>query len=250
MKILKQGNLQANDKRTIYISVDDVILNISQAVTDLLNKWRTENGLNPIPRDVGFKSLKYEQYYKGLSDEYPTINELFNSIEYAPLIYTEAKFNEKLIEGLTVNDEKLFKAFNWVIVSNGSGLSHGWKRELIFHMPDKVKNNIWHKHNNEIGYYALDEKENKRCVHMFDGIQIDSNYTHLKDTDAELKILLKSGAELGVNTIHKTRDNLDNLYIMDNTEQLIETLKFIADTGDEFFNGLNYDENNIKMESY
>ena len=59
---------------------------------------------------------------------------------------------------------------------------------------------------------------------MQGGIQIDDNYNNLKTTDASVKILLKNGIGTNYNDYYLTSDNLQNLYIVDNIEEVVQIL--------------------------
>ena len=61
---------------------------------------------------------------------------------------------------------------------------------------------------------------------MFNGIQIDDNYNYLKDTDAKVKILLKNDKDTNYNSYYLIKDNLENLYILNNLEEILNLLIF------------------------
>ena len=63
---------------------------------------------------------------------------------------------------------------------------------------------------------------------MYGGIQIDDNYNNLRTTDASVKILLKNGIGTNYNDYYLTSDNLQNLYIVDNIEEVVQILDFIS----------------------
>ena len=68
---------------------------------------------------------------------------------------------------------------------------------------------------------------------MISAIQIDDNYNNLKDTDADLKILLKNEIDTNYNSVYKIKDNLENLYIVDNIQQMIDILRFTKQLKDK-----------------
>lgn len=123
----------------------------------------------------------------------------------------------------SIDDENgLFNSYNWILVTKGNQLNLEKKFELIFSTP------FFKEHKDSVGYYGLALDEDKSMVHMVSGIQIDDNYHNLKDTDADLKILVKNDCDTDYNMMAKTtKDNLQNLYITDNIEQVVEILSFI-----------------------
>ena len=123
----------------------------------------------------------------------------------------------------SIDDENgLFNSYNWILVTKGNKLNLEKKFEFIFSNP------FFEKYKDSIGYYGLTLAEDKSVVHMVSGIQIDDNYHNLKNTDADLKILVKNDCDTDYNMMTKTtKDNLQNLYITDNIEQVVEILSFI-----------------------
>lgn len=160
------------------------------------------------------------------------LGKLYDSDDF----FKGVKFNEELIKALEENEEELFNYFNWAFVTKGSEENHIKKASLIYSHP------FFYKHKKEIEYYGLEMKENKSSIFMINGIQVDDIVENLEETDAFLKILFKNNKENEFNRINKTRLNLLNLYIVNNTKQLIDLLRFvktIEEAGEfNFFEGI------------
>lgn len=156
------------------------------------------------------------------------MEQIFDSDKFFEVV----QFNGDLINAFESEEDRedgLFNSYNWILLTKGNDKNLQKKYEFIF--SDKCP--FFKRNKDKIGYYGLNLHENKKTVHMLSGIQIDDNYYNLRDTDADLKILLKNGIETNYNMIYKTSDNLQNLYITDNMIQVIEILKFIRQMDNE-----------------
>lgn len=211
MKIFKES--VALNKKNIYLDVDDVLLLSSWLVIDVLNKKRIEKNLPPRPRQEFLHDFNFKSIDRGIPEEEK--NKIFDSDYF----FENVQFNDVLLKALSENQNELFNFYNWHLVTKGSNENLNKKFNLI-------SNHIFFK-NKPWSFYGLKMKEPKSMVHMYGGIQIDDIYENLINTDANIKILLKNEIDTDYNMIHKIRDNLNNLYILDNTKHLIETLKFI-----------------------
>ena len=78
-------------------------------------------------------------------------------------------------------------------------------------------------------YYGLEHDEDKASVRMLGRIQIDDYYFNLKDTDASVKILLKNDLDANYNSHYTYKDGLQNLYVCDNLNQVVDILMFAKD---------------------
>ena len=216
MEILNQGRIDF-DKRTVFLDVDDVLLESSQTVVDILNERRISKGLGPLPyekhHDWKFKSFDRTLTSTELEEIFDS-DKFFSMVKFSPLLET--------FESSIDDENGLFNSYNWILVTKGNQLNLEKKFELIFSTP------FFKEHKDSVGYYGLTLNEDKSMVHMVSGIQIDDNYHNLKDTDADLKILVKNDCDTDYNMMAKTtKDNLQNLYITDNIEQVVEILSFI-----------------------
>lgn len=212
MKIYNQGIIDYC-KPTIFLDIDDVVLLSSKAVIKMLDKLYPDSKKDEELKDWGFKSIN-RKVTKEL------VGRLFDSEDFFQLV----EFNNSLISALERTEQEengLFNSYNWVLVTKGSEQNLERKFKLVFN------HSFFSKHKMEIGYYGLAMQESKAKVRMFSGIQIDDNYWNLLDTDASLKILLKNDIDTNYNSIYQTKDNLQNLYIANNMEEVIQILQFM-----------------------
>ena len=212
MKIYNQGIIDYC-KPTIFLDIDDVVLLSSKAIIKMLDKLYPDNKKDEELKDWGFKSIN-RKVTKEL------VGRLFDSEDFFQLV----EFNNSLISALERTEQEengLFNSYNWVLVTKGSEQNLERKFKLVFN------HSFFSKHKMEIGYYGLEMQESKAKVRMFSGIQIDDNYWNLLDTDASLKILLKNDIDTNYNSIYQTKDNLQNLYIANNMEDVIQILQFM-----------------------
>ena len=63
---------------------------------------------------------------------------------------------------------------------------------------------------------------------MMGGIQIDDLYGNLVNTDADVKILLKTGRDTPFNTSKKETDNFENLYFADDMNHIVSILNWYS----------------------
>ena len=212
MKIYNQGIIDYC-KPTIFLDIDDVVLLSSKAIIKMLDKLYPDSKKDEELKDWGFKSIN-RKVTKEL------VGRLFDSEDFFQLV----EFNNSLISALESTEQEengLFNSYNWVLVTKGSEQNLERKFKLVFN------HSFFSKHKMEIGYYGLEMQESKAKVRMFSGIQIDDNYWNLLDTDASLKILLKNDIDTNYNSIYQTKDNLQNLYIANNMEDVIQILQFM-----------------------
>lgn len=212
MKIYNQGIIDYC-KPTIFLDIDDVVLLSSKAIIKMLDKLYPDSKKDEELKDWGFKSIN-RKVTKEL------VGRLFDSEDFFQLV----EFNNSLISALESTEQEengLFNSYNWVLVTKGSEQNLERKFKLVFN------HSFFSKHKMEIGYYGLEMQESKAKVRMFSGIQIDDNYWNLLDTDASLKILLKNDIDTNYNSIYQTKDNLQNLYIANNMEEVIQILQFM-----------------------
>lgn len=186
----------------------------TERIIELINKKRLENGYN-IRTINDYITATFKNFDYTMNKH--KLGQLYDSDDF----FKGVKFNEELIKALEENNEELFDYFNWAFVTKGSEKNHIKKSTLIYSHP------FFYKHKKEIDYYGLEMKENKSSIFMMNGIQIDDMTENLKDTDASLKILFKNNKENELNRINTTRLNLQNLYIVNDTKELIDILKFI-----------------------
>lgn len=216
MRIFQQGEIDVS-KPNIFIDVDDVILNSSDTVIDILNRKFNLHKTKKDLKDWGFKSITHECNRQMLED-------IFCSKEFWNNVTCKTELIEAL-ENNCDNENSLLNSYNWILTTKGDEENHNLKYNYIFN-----SNNIpfFAEHKNKFSYYALYHGERKDIVNMYGGIQIDDNYNNLKTTDASVKILLKNGIGTNYNDYYLTSDNLQNLYIVDNVEEVVQILDFIS----------------------
>ena len=224
MEIVKNIDIDIN-KRTIFLDVDDILLDSSAAVVTILNQ---RYGLNKTLDDLfdwGYKSI-----YRNLTKE--QVNEIYESEEF----WSSVKPNEILMKALEDSEEDeqgIWRQYNWILLTKGSKESLQKKLDYLNKIP------FFKRNKSKWRYFGLGHGEKKEDVHMLGRIQIDDNYSFLNRTDADLKILVRNGKETRFNRPKVETENLENLYIVDNISQVFEILEFITklDTEDIDLNG-------------
>lgn len=213
MEIVKNIDIDLN-KRTIFLDVDDVLLDSSVAVVDILNQ---RYGLNKTLDDLvdwGYKSI-----YRNLTKE--QVSEIYESEEF----WSSVKPNEtlmKVLEDSENNEKGIWQQYNWILLTKGSKESLQKKLDYLNNIP------FFKRNESKWRYFGLGHGEKKEDVHMLGRIQIDDNYSFLNRTDADLKILVRNGKETRFNRPKVETENLENLYIVDNISQVFEILEFIT----------------------
>ena len=212
MEIVKNIDIDIN-KRTIFLDVDDILLDSSAAVVTILNQ---RYGLNKTLDDLfdwGYKSI-----YRNLTKE--QVNEIYESEEF----WSSVKPNEilmKVLEDSEEDEQGIWQQYNWILLTKGSKESLQKKLDYL----NKIS--FFKRNKSKWRYFGLGHEEKKEDVHMLGRIQIDDNYSFLNKTDADLKILVKNGKETRFNRPKVETENLENLYIVDNISQVFEILEFI-----------------------
>ena len=111
MEIVKNIDIDIN-KRTIFLDVDDILLDSSAAVVAILNQ---RYGLNKTLDDLfdwGYKSI-----YRNLTKE--QVNEIYESEEF----WSSVKPNEILMKDLEDSEEDehgILRQYNWILLTKGS----------------------------------------------------------------------------------------------------------------------------------
>lgn len=221
MEIVKNIDIDLN-KRTIFLDVDDVLLDSSVAVIAILNQ---RYGLNKTLDDMfdwGYKSI-----YRNLTKE--QVSEIYESEEF----WSTVKPNEtlmKVLEDSEDDEQGIWQQYNWILLTKGSKESLKKKLDYLNAIP------FFERNKSKWRYFGLSHGEKKQDVHMLGRIQIDDNYSFLNRTDADLKILVKNGKDTKFNRPKVETENLENLYIVDNISQVFEILEFITKLDTEDIN--------------
>lgn len=194
----------------VFLDVDDVILNSSHIIIDILNERYNQNQSIEDLTDWGYRSL-----FPQVTDE--ETEEIFASEEFWQRVEIVPTFREWILE----DQHNLLSNYNWIYVTKGGKNNLIQKKRFLDNLnPNKAKDFF--------AYYGLNLSENKSDVHMWGGIQIDDNWDNLKDTDAEVKILIKNFRETEYNTIGEESTLYENVYMVDTLEEAFQILQFIA----------------------
>lgn len=211
MEIYQQAKIDPS-KPNVFLDIDDVILNSSDTVIDILNKKYNLKKSKKDLKDWTFKSITHNCTPQMVED-------IFCSEEF----WNTITFRQELIN-LFEENEKLLNSFNWILTTKGNEVNHKQKYNYLFNS-GKVK--FFAENKNRFSYYALSLEEKKSAVNMLGGIQIDDNYNNLRSTDASVKILLKNEIATNYNDYYLTSDNLQNLYIVNTLDEIGQILEFI-----------------------
>ena len=205
MKIYDQGDINL-DKQTIYIDIDDVILKSSDMILKMI--YNLYGDTKKVRTNPEMLSWNFKSVYRDLTQE--KLNEFFESDYF----WENVELNQKILKVI----EQLKEDYNWIFVTIGTDKNLEKKYQYL-------KQHELGK-NEGFGFYGVNEKESKKTVKMFEGIQIDDNYNLLKDTDARVKILYKDGNNTNYNNYFNIKDNLNKLYVVDDEISLLNLLKF------------------------
>lgn len=204
---IQEESLLANDMQTIFWDVDDVVLDSSEIVVDIINKkYRIPQGLNRKTvsdiKDWGLKSI----YNKITQAE---ILDIYGSDEFWDNVQIKKGFID------AISDEDIKNKYKHVFVTKGTTDALATKLEFL-------KSNL----DLDFCFYGIDNQESiKSEIDMAGGIQIDDNINYLKDTNSSIKILLKNCIETEYNN-SINRIEVDNLYEVNYFKQIIDILKF------------------------
>ena len=198
-------------KQKIYWDVDDVVLNTTEAMVELINnKYRIPNHLTPKTR-VECKDWEFKGLWRNLTREQQM--ELFESSDFWNTVVIKPEFYNIVNSGVLSKYENMF-------ITKGSVYNLFKKKEFLYDNSD-IKEAI-----KDFGYIGLAEGVDKASIDMTNGIQIDDNYNNLKNTKAKIKILVKNYVESTVNNSYGLIETPDNLYNVNSLNEVLEILKF------------------------
>lgn len=205
----KQRKQSKQNKQTIYWDVDDVILNTTETIVQLINeKYRIPNNLEPKTAD-NCKDWSFKGIWRPLTERQQ--EELFESDEFWNRVEIREEFIKMIESGVLDNYKNVF-------VTKGSPINLRRKKEYLeaqlYDVMDKFE------------YIGLFHEQDKGEIDMRGGIQIDDNYKNIKDTNARLKILMKNNREASYNNSLGYIDTLDNLYNVNYLEEIQQILEF------------------------
>ena len=202
---------ESQSKQKIYWDVDDVVLNTTEAMVELINKkYRIPNNLQPRTREQ-CKDWEFKGLWRPLTKEQQM--ELFESHEFWDTVTIKPEFYNIVKSGVLDKYDNIF-------VTKGSVYNLFRKKEFLYDevdIKDVFKN---------FGFVGIADNEDKAAINMTDGIQIDDNYSNLKNTKAKIKILVKNNVESTVNNSYGMIDTPDNLYNVNSLNEVLDILKF------------------------
>lgn len=200
-----------HSKQKIYWDIDDVVLNTAEAMAELINnKYRIPNNLQPRTREQ-CKDWDFKGLWRPLTKEQQM--ELFESDEFWDTVIIKPEFYNIVKSGVLNNYENVF-------VTKGSVYNLFKKKEFLYEEVD-IKDAF-----KDFSFIGIADDEDKASIDMTDGIQIDDNYSNLKNTKAKIKILVKNYVESTVNNSYGMIDTPDNLYNVNSLTEVLDILKF------------------------
>lgn len=219
------------NKKTIFWDIDDVVLESSKTIIDMINKlYRRDHGL----KDAKFKDLKdwgYKSIYRELNEK--DVVNLFESDEFINNVKINPDFKMILDSGVLGN-------FNNCFVTYGTNKSLKDKAELLEkELGDKIKDFLY------IGLTCgadgadgkCHPKERKEYIDMSNGIQIDDNFNFMKNTNAGIKVLVTNGINTDYNydeMIANADNGEGNVYKAYDLKEVWSLLDFFGNYGDQF----------------
>ena len=210
---MSQGsyNVKSRQRQKVYWDIDDVILNTTEAMVELINnKYRIPNYLKPKTREE-CKDWDFKGLWRPLTKEQQI--ELFESHKFWDIVTIKPEFYNIVQSGILDEYDNIF-------VTKGSVYNLFRKKEFLYDEVD-IKD-IFRK----FGFIGIADEEDKSSIDMSNGIQIDDNYSNLRNTKSKIKILLKNNVESTINNSYGKIDTLDNLYNVNSLNEVLDILKF------------------------
>ena len=203
--------MEANTKITIFLDADDTVLRSSEAVIEILNKRHNITPSKTITnlRDWGYRSIWGQMTPEDVRDIYAS-DEFFNTVKVDSVFFEFFK--------------KSLAKVNFVFVTKGTTENIEKKEKYLRkHLGDNFE---------YIGIpFKVDADGNinatfsKRSVNMKHGIQIDDRIDCLEDTNAPIKILIKTYGDHYWNQIEDCA-NISNLYVVRDWSEAIQIIEF------------------------
>lgn len=212
MRVLSNGKVQEESKN-LYLDVDDVILNTRELMVQLLHErkcredstYKARYGDKPCRPE---KSWSFATTYRGLTTK--EILDILESEEF----WNRVEFKDNMMKLL--HKIEFQTNYNYIFVTKGT-------QKNIERKFEKLKE---HFNFDCCAFIAIDNDESKSVVDMSDGVMIDDNYDFLKDTNAKVRILYREIPENDANGFWRLKDNLENLYVCEFTDEIEDVLRF------------------------
>lgn len=207
---------------TLYVDLDDCLLNTSEAIFKILQELFKSDGDDFCSWTIeeclaNETAWDFSNFIQGrLSrDEF---NELFES----DLFWNTLEINEEFLELLN----QYSKNYNIIFVSKGREINLRQKKEYLASLFNNGRIEF------DYGFYGIKNGKSKNIVDMSDGIQIDDNFYSLEDTNAKVKILFRnkycSNSNYNGDSLLGSDDSrlLMNLYLTEFVDQIGDILEF------------------------
>ena len=203
---------QCNEKITLYVDVDDTILLSSEAVIKILNK---KYNINPPKTIDNMKDWEYRSIYKYVTKK--EIEKIYESDDFFDMV----EFDQSFLNFYESNKDKI----NIVICTKGTKINIEKKESLI--------KSVLGEDITYIGMqFKLDSEGNsikdyrKSIINMKHGIQIDDRTDALRDTNANVKILINNDR---LRTWNQNYEKINNLYVTRNWDEIGQIVLFAYD---------------------
>ena len=207
------------NKITLFIDVDDTIINSSQTVLDILtekHKIQEKKTLNDL------KDWQYRSVCKEIKSK--EVQEVYSSDGF----FENVKINETFLDFYKQNQDN----FNFVFVTRGSAQNLSKKQEYLKNQLGNTFDYVGIDVDYEKWLYEYVDKFDKiwtnrprKNIDMSKGIQIDDTLDCLTTSNAKLKILLKDSPL----DFHWNRQVIhsDDIYIAESWKDIIEIVTFL-----------------------
>lgn len=197
------------EKITVYLDVDDTVLQSSEAIIKILNK---KHNIQPPKKIEDLKDWRYASIYNEITPD--EVESIYASDEFFDVVNIDEVFSQFFYKSL----EKV----NFVFVTKGTSDNLNKKEKYL----RKRLNGPF----DYVGLTFTDKEEclnsrnfDKKAVNMRYGIHIDDRIECLKTTNAPVKILLKKH---GVHYWNENYAGIPNLYVTNTWEEAIQIVEF------------------------
>lgn len=235
----EQNNIQKESQESIenttknynriplVFDIDDVVLDSCQAIIDIIN-----SKYDLMPRieekdinDWDFTYLRREiKRQKGIELYTQDLLKLFETEEFWERVNIKQGFLE------IVCNKAIQENFRIALVSVGTDINLKLKREFLYNSLN-MQDIMFLGLPLDLEKPKYTKREIEKILPLWKGIQIDDNYECL-NTNAKLKILLKNNKETSYNQVVDIREDL---YIINDLNELKDILIFITKANNEFF---------------
>ena len=226
MKQLK-NMLNKKPKRPLVFDVDDVVLNSCEAIIEIVNEKYELSPRVTVKniKDWEFTYLKRElKKQKGIELHSCDFLEIFETEEF----WDKVEIKQGIID--IIYNPQIKEHFRITLVSTGTRKNLELKEKYLDKCLD-MKDITFLGIPLDLNSPNYSKKQIDTHLLMWGGIQVDDRYECL-NTNAKLKVLLKNNKDTTYNFVPDVREDL---YIINNLEELKEILMFIVNDDDSFF---------------